>query len=287
MAADGALDQRGELAAAQPRQAPGEMLRNCLAHVARGADAVCFFQWRASRAPARRSSTRRCCRTPAPTPRSGASVVELGARAAAARRGRRQPGRRPQAAIVFDWHGLVGRRAGRAPVGRRHLPGPRARALHAALWRPSITADVVRPSAPTCRGYALVVVPDAVPGDRRRAPSVCADVAEAAGTRWSRTSRASPTSTTTSASAATPARSASCSACASRSSARCGRRAPCTSTTAAPADVWTELTHLVTAAEVVATYADGPVAGSAGVTAATGRRRGRLVRRDAPRRRRA
>ena len=30
-------------------KAPGEMLRNTLTHVARGADAVCFFQWRASR----------------------------------------------------------------------------------------------------------------------------------------------------------------------------------------------------------------------------------------------
>jgi beta-galactosidase len=28
---------------------PGEMLRNTMSHVARGADAICFFQWRASR----------------------------------------------------------------------------------------------------------------------------------------------------------------------------------------------------------------------------------------------
>ncbi len=27
---------------------PGQMLRNSLTHVARGADSVCFFQWRAS-----------------------------------------------------------------------------------------------------------------------------------------------------------------------------------------------------------------------------------------------
>ncbi|MHA7177053.1 beta-galactosidase [Arthrobacter sp. Sr24] len=31
-----------------PAKTPGEMLRNSLAHVARGADGVCFFQWRAS-----------------------------------------------------------------------------------------------------------------------------------------------------------------------------------------------------------------------------------------------
>src|SRR5918993_3512433 len=39
----------------QPRnlaKLPGQMLRNSLQHVARGADGVCFFQWRASRAGA-------------------------------------------------------------------------------------------------------------------------------------------------------------------------------------------------------------------------------------------
>ena len=58
----------------QPRnlaKAPGEMLRNSLAHVARGADAVCSSSG-GPRGPAPRSSTRRCCRTPAPTARSGA-----------------------------------------------------------------------------------------------------------------------------------------------------------------------------------------------------------------------
>ncbi len=39
----------------QPRNVPkrpGELLRNCLQHVARGADAILFFQWRASKAGA-------------------------------------------------------------------------------------------------------------------------------------------------------------------------------------------------------------------------------------------
>ena len=45
----------------QPRniaKRPGEMARNSLAHLGRGADAILFFQWR-HRAPAPRSSTRR------------------------------------------------------------------------------------------------------------------------------------------------------------------------------------------------------------------------------------
>ena len=39
----------------QPRnyaKAPGQLIRNSLQHVARGADSVLFFQWRASRAGA-------------------------------------------------------------------------------------------------------------------------------------------------------------------------------------------------------------------------------------------
>ena len=53
----------------QPRnraKAPGQTIRDSLAHVARGADAVGFFQWRPSRA-GRRSSTRRWSRTPVRT----------------------------------------------------------------------------------------------------------------------------------------------------------------------------------------------------------------------------
>ena len=46
------VDLRGELAARNVAKLPGEMLRNSLAHVARGADSVMFFQWRASRAGA-------------------------------------------------------------------------------------------------------------------------------------------------------------------------------------------------------------------------------------------
>ena len=60
--------------------------RNSLAHVARGADAICFFQWRQS-APAPRSSTPRWCRTPAPT-----------ARLPRGRRARRRP--RPARAVA-------------------------------------------------------------------------------------------------------------------------------------------------------------------------------------------
>ena len=49
VAADGALDERGQLAAGQPRQGARPDVRDSLAHVARGADTIGFFQWRQSR----------------------------------------------------------------------------------------------------------------------------------------------------------------------------------------------------------------------------------------------
>ena len=119
----------------QPRnlaKAPGQLRRNSLAHVARGADAVCFFQWRA-RGPARRSSTRRWCRTPAPTPRSGARSVEP----------RRRPGAlaevagtrvRGRVAILVRLGGAVGRRAGLRTPRPTSTYLDRAPALYGALW---------------------------------------------------------------------------------------------------------------------------------------------------------
>ena len=59
----------------QPRnlaKTPGQMKRNSLQHVARGADAVCFFQWRAVTQRLRRSSTPRWSRTRAPIRGGGA-----------------------------------------------------------------------------------------------------------------------------------------------------------------------------------------------------------------------
>ena len=49
---DGALHQRGQLAAGQPGQAARRAGPRLAAHVAHGADAVCFFQWRQSAAGA-------------------------------------------------------------------------------------------------------------------------------------------------------------------------------------------------------------------------------------------
>ena len=80
---------------------PGQLARNSLAHVARGADAVCFFQWRQSRAGAEKFHS-------ALVPHAGTDtkvwreVVELGATLAAIGEVAGSTVR-ADVAILFDW----------------------------------------------------------------------------------------------------------------------------------------------------------------------------------------
>ncbi|WP_374537128.1 beta-galactosidase [Micromonospora aurantiaca (nom. illeg.)] len=142
----------------QPRnvaKTPGQMRRNSLAHVARGADGVLFFQWRASRAGAEKFHS-------ALVPHAGPDtkvfreVCRLGAdlRALAEVRGSRV---NADVAILFDYEAWWGAELDSHPsVDVTYTD--RLSALHAALWRAGVTADVVHPSADLSR-YRLVVVP--------------------------------------------------------------------------------------------------------------------------------
>ncbi|MEV7268201.1 beta-galactosidase [Micromonospora aurantiaca] len=142
----------------QPRnvaKTPGQMRRNSLAHVARGADGVLFFQWRASRAGAEKFHS-------ALVPHAGPDtkvfreVCRLGAdlRALAEVRGSRVDA---DVAILFDYEAWWGAELDSHPsVDVTYTD--RLSALHAALWRAGVTADVVHPSADLSR-YRLVVVP--------------------------------------------------------------------------------------------------------------------------------
>ncbi|WP_422749877.1 beta-galactosidase [Micromonospora sp. WMMD1219] len=142
----------------QPRnvaKTPGQMRRNSLAHVARGADGVLFFQWRASRAGAEKFHS-------ALVPHAGPDtkvfreVCRLGAdlRALAEVRGSRVDA---DVAILFDYEAWWGAELDSHPsVDVTYTD--RSAALHAALWRAGVTADVVHPSADLSR-YRLVVVP--------------------------------------------------------------------------------------------------------------------------------
>jgi beta-galactosidase len=134
---------------------PGRMLRDSLGYVARGADSVLFFQWRASRAGAEMYH-------PALVPHAGpdtrifAEAAELGA---ALRRIGEVAGSAvtAEAAVLADTDS-------RWALESRGMPSPHirhldvVRAAHAALWRSGIGCDIVAPGT-SLAGYRLVVVP--------------------------------------------------------------------------------------------------------------------------------
>ncbi|SCF36517.1 beta-galactosidase [Micromonospora purpureochromogenes] len=142
----------------QPRnvaKTAGQLRRNSLAHVARGADGVLFFQWRASRAGAEKFHS-------ALVPHAGPDtkvfreVCQLGAdlKALAEVRGSRVDA---EVAILFDWEAWWGVELDSHPsVDVTYAD--RLRALYGALWRAGVTTDVVHPSA-DLSGYQLVLVP--------------------------------------------------------------------------------------------------------------------------------
>ncbi|MBQ0895084.1 beta-galactosidase [Micromonospora sp. U56] len=142
----------------QPRnvaKTPGQLRRNSLAHVARGADGVLFFQWRASRAGAEKFHS-------ALVPHAGPDtkvfreVCQLGAdlKALAEVRGSRVDA---EVAILFDWEAWWGVELDSHPsVDVTYVD--RLQALYGALWRAGVTTDVVHPSA-DLSGYQLVLVP--------------------------------------------------------------------------------------------------------------------------------
>ena len=136
-------------------KAPGEMLRNSLTHVARGADGVCFFQWRASAQGAEKFHS-------ALVPHAGTGtqawrdVVQLsetldrldeiaGTTVDA------------QTAIVFSWQSWwAAEGEGRPSQDLRYLD--QVHAAYRALRELGVTADIVEPGDELSH-YRLVVVP--------------------------------------------------------------------------------------------------------------------------------
>lgn len=142
----------------QPRNVakrPGEMRRNALSHLGRGADSIMFFQWRASRSGAEKFHS-------AMLPHAGTSsriwreVTALGAELASLGeiRGSRV---RTEAAIVWDWESHWAQDQPWRPsedVSHRE----RTEACYDRLWRDGVTTDFVHPEG-DLSGYRLVVVP--------------------------------------------------------------------------------------------------------------------------------
>ncbi|MEW1847061.1 beta-galactosidase, partial [Nonomuraea angiospora] len=138
-----------------PAKSPGQLRRDVFSHVARGADGICFFQWRAARAGAERFHS-------AMLPHAGAGsrkfreVAALGAdlRSCAGVLGAR---------VVADCALLFSEESWWAAERESHPHNGLSYAESAlgwyrSLWEAGVTADVVPPSA-DLSGYRLIVVP--------------------------------------------------------------------------------------------------------------------------------
>ncbi|WP_277208020.1 beta-galactosidase [Isoptericola croceus] len=142
----------------QPRnrtKAPGEMLRNSLQHVARGADSVMFFQWRQSRAGAEKYHS-------AMVPHAGTdtdvwrSTVDLGS--ALQRLGEVRGSRVvARAALIVDYPAWWAAELDSHPTQElRYMD--EVRSWYTALWDQGVTVDTVTPHTDLA-GYDLVVAP--------------------------------------------------------------------------------------------------------------------------------
>lgn len=141
----------------QPRNVakrPGQMIRNSMSHLGRGADAIMFFQWRASRFGSEKFHS-------AMLPHSGTKsriwkeVVELGS--TLSRIGEVQGSIvRAQVAMLWDFESNWAQSAESQPSVDLQVP-QQIRRYYEALWRDNVTVDFVHPSA-DLSGYKLVVV---------------------------------------------------------------------------------------------------------------------------------
>ncbi|MZD05202.1 beta-galactosidase [Streptomyces sp. SID5785] len=136
---------------------PGELARDSLLHVAHGADAVCFFQWRQSAAGAEKYHS---AMVPHAGPDSDVfrSVVDLGhtlASLAPVAGSRRE---RARVAVLFDWDSWWAVEQDSHPSS---LLGYHREALdwYAALQRLGIRADVVPAHGTELAAYDVVVAP--------------------------------------------------------------------------------------------------------------------------------
>jgi beta-galactosidase len=143
----------------QPRnyaKAPGQLRRNSLQHVARGADGALFFQWRASRAGAEKFHS-------GLVPHAGTDskvwreVVQLGGelqRLAEVAGTRTGPA---PVAVLFDWASWWAAELDSHPSVDVD-PLAEVRRWYDPLWQRTVGVDVVGPAEPLER-YRLVIVP--------------------------------------------------------------------------------------------------------------------------------
>ena len=142
----------------QPRniaKRPGEMARNSLSHLGRGADGILFFQWRASRSGAEKFHS-------AMLPHAGTDsrvwreVVDLGAKLG--RLGEARGSRvHADVAILWDFESFWAQDLEWRP-SEDVSHDERIRAYYERLWRDGITVDFALPGH-DLSGYKLVIAP--------------------------------------------------------------------------------------------------------------------------------
>jgi beta-galactosidase len=142
----------------QPRNVakrPGELLRSALQHVARGADGVLFFQWRASRAGAEKFHSGLVPHAGTDT-RLWREVVDLGralaslAEVAGARSSN-------EVAVLFDWQAWWGCELDAHPsVDVTYWDT--VQSMHRAATDAAVGVDVVHPES-DLSGYRVILVP--------------------------------------------------------------------------------------------------------------------------------
>ena len=142
----------------QPRnvaKAPRELIRNALTHVARGADGISFFQWRASLQGSEKFHSAMLPHTGTAT-KVWREAVELGGILSAISE---VAGSRVVAdvALVFDWQAWWATDLDSHPSASVQYLAELHR-THGALLAAGYTVDFVAPGA-ALDGYALVVVP--------------------------------------------------------------------------------------------------------------------------------
>ncbi|MBT2547865.1 beta-galactosidase [Arthrobacter sp. ISL-65] len=135
---------------------PGALARDSLTHVAHGADAVCFFQWRQSRAGAEKYHSAMVSHAGSNS-RLFRDVTALGrtlGELSAITGSRREPAK---AAILFDWDSWWASELDSHPSDRLRY---RQEALdwYSAFLASGIRADVL-PVAASLEGYQLVIAP--------------------------------------------------------------------------------------------------------------------------------
>ena len=179
----GALHQRRELAAGQLAKTPGQLLRNTLPHVAHGADAVGYFQWRASRAgaetvPLRSGAARRSRhRGLARDHRAGRDLGRLG----------ELVGTRVVAdvAVLYDWQARWAcDQPNHLSAEVRYVDQPLT--VHGALRALGVTTNLIGPASTSVRVPPRRCCP-ACSSPTTRSPPPCAPTSRAAATQWSST----------------------------------------------------------------------------------------------------